>query len=375
MSIGPEIGSVQNFGLNLLTNRNLPDWEKMEAFDWLQAMKECLQDAIWHAEGNVYIHTKMVVDALINLPEYQGFSEVEQQILVYSAIFHDVAKPLCTTEDRGRIVSPKHAKIGEKVTQTLLWGSDFSFREAVCSLVSLHGVPLWALEKQSPNGTVISSSLRLKNSWLYALSKADVLGRECEDKAELLEKVEYFKELCEENNCFSTPYSFENEHSKFQFFHKEDKYPSVLFDDTKFTVYMMSGLPGSGKDTYIRSHFADLPVISLDDLREEFEVAHGDSYMQGKIVAMAYEQAKVYARRAQSFVWNSTNLTKMLRNRLTQAMLPYHAKIEIIYLETDFEANVLRRKGEIPAKEMLKMQKMLDLPMPNEAYKVIYMRN
>ena len=366
---------MQNSALNILNYEGLPDWENMQHFDWVQALKDCPQDKIWHAEGDVYIHTKRVAEALFSLPEFALFSKIEQKMLIYAAVFHDVAKPLCTFEEKGRIVSPKHAKIGEKVARTLLWEADFPFREAVCSLVRLHGVPLWALEKKAPNSVVISASFRLKNSWLYALSKADVLGRDCEDKADLLERVEYFKELCLENGCFENTYSFENEHSRFHFFQKEENYPATLFDDTTFKVILMSGLPGSGKDTYIRQYLKDLPVISLDDLREEHDIAHGDTYMQSQIVAIAYEKAKEYARKKQSFVWNSTNLSAMLRNRLIRSLLPYSPRFEIVYIETSFAQNVQRRKGEIPEKELQKMQKMIDMPMQHEAYQVLYVRN
>lgn len=366
---------MQNFGLNILKSNGLPDWDNIQHFDWVQALKDCPQDAIWHTEGNVYTHTMMVVVALFSLPEYAFFTEIEQKILMYAAVFHDIAKPLCTFEENGRIVSPKHAKIGEKVTRTLLWEADFAFREAVCSLVRLHGTPLWALEKQAPNATVISASLRLKNSWLYALSKADVLGRECEDKAELLERVDYFKELCLENHCYENSYHFENEHSRFHFFQKQENYPTSLFDDTTFRIILLSGLPGSGKDTYIQQNLKDLPIVSLDDLRIEHDVKHGDTYMQGKMVAMAYEKAKEYCRKKQSFVWNSTNLSKMLRTRLINSVLPYNPRIEIIYVETSFVQNIQRRKGQIPEKEMKKMQKTLDMPMLEEAYNVLYVRN
>lgn len=361
--------------MNILSLDNQPDWEKMEAFSWIDALKNCPQDAIWHAEGDVYTHTKMVVEALLSLPEFALFSEIEQKILLYAAIFHDIAKPLCTFEEKGRIVSPKHAKIGEKVVREMLWEADFPFREAVCSLVRLHGLPLWALEKKNPNAGVISASLRLKNSWLYALSKADVLGRECDDKADLLEKVAYFKELCIENHCYENSYHFENEHSRFHFFQKEENYPAALFDDTRFKIILMSGLPGSGKDTYIQQHLQDLPVVSLDDLREAHDVEHGDTYMQGKMVALAYEKAKEYCRKKQPFVWNTTNLSNMLRNRLIRSLLPYNPRFEIVYIETSFSQNVQRRKGQIPEKHLQKMQKMLDMPMLSEAYQVLYLRN
>ena len=361
--------------MNILNLDSQPDWTIIEGFAWAEAMKTCPQDAIWHAEGDVYTHTKMVAAALQTLPEFSLFSQTEQQILLYAAVFHDVAKPLCTFEENGRIVSPKHAKIGEKVARALLWEADFPFREAVCSLVRLHGTPLWALEKPQPNAVVIGASLRLKNTWLYALSKADVLGRICEDQADLLERVEYFKELCIENNCYESPYLFENEYSRFQFFQKEAEYPASLFDDTAFTIVLMSGLPGSGKDTYIQQHYPDLPVISLDDLREEYDVEHGDSYMQGKIVALAYEKAKAHSRKKQSFVWNTTNLSKMLRNRLVKALSPYNPRFEIVYIETAFAQNVERRKGEIPEKALLKMQKIIEIPTRQEAHQVSYWLN
>ena len=137
----------------------------------------------------------------------------------------------------------------------------------------------------------------------------------------------------------------------------------------------MSGLPGSGKDTYIQQHLQDLPVVSLDDLREEHDVEHGDTYMQGKMVALAYEKAKEYCRKKQSFVWNTTNLSNMLRNRLIRSLLPYNPRFEMVYIETSFSQNVQRRKGQIPEKHLQKMQKMLDMPMLSEAYQVLYLRN
>ena len=36
---------------------------------WARAMTECRQDAEWHAEGDVWIHTRMVVRELERLPE------------------------------------------------------------------------------------------------------------------------------------------------------------------------------------------------------------------------------------------------------------------------------------------------------------------
>ena len=67
------------------------EWEVLyQSFPWIQEMEGVPQDAIYHAEGDVAIHTKMVLEALLALPEFGLLSEQEQAILVAAALLHDV---------------------------------------------------------------------------------------------------------------------------------------------------------------------------------------------------------------------------------------------------------------------------------------------
>ena len=94
---------------------------------------------------------------------------------------------------------------------------------------------------------------------------------------------------------------------------------------------MLSGLPASGKDHYIHTHFdADTPVISLDDIREELDISPTEN--QGRVVQMAKEQSKEYCRQKQSFVWNATNISRNMRSTLINTWLPYHPKIHLIFV-------------------------------------------
>ena len=72
------------------------------------------QDPEWHAEGDVFTHTKMVCEALLQLPEFQVLDEQEQHILFAAAMLHDVEKRSTTKREiengKERIVSPHHAK-------------------------------------------------------------------------------------------------------------------------------------------------------------------------------------------------------------------------------------------------------------------------
>ena len=99
---------------------NMPiNWSALEAqFDWFRDMQGVPQDAIWHAEGDVFTHTKMVVEAMLNLPEFQELDEQEKHILFASAMFHDIEKRSTTTTEiidgKERIVSRRFAEHGAR---------------------------------------------------------------------------------------------------------------------------------------------------------------------------------------------------------------------------------------------------------------------
>lgn len=118
----------------------------------------------------------------------------------------------------------------------------------------------------------------------------------------------------------------------------------ALYDDTWGEVILMCGLPGTGKDAWIRAHHPDLPVVSLDDLRQELETEPTDN--QGRVVQAARERAKALLREKRPFVWNATSLTS-LRAQQIDLFEQYHARVRVVYLETAWEEN-LRRNGSRP---------------------------
>lgn len=334
-------------------------------------MQQCPQYKEWHAEGDVWIHTNMVVQELLLLPEYQTLdSEYAQAVLALSALLHDIAKPECTeTDANGLITAPKHAVVGEHIVRRLLWDIPLGTRENICALVRLHGLPLWALNKGNPNAAVIAASFRTDNRLLYALAKADVLGRISQHRNEYLDRCEYFKELCIENHCWEQPYPFVNPHSRFKFFFKNDEYPSEWFDDTEFEITILSGIPGSGKDTYAQK--IGLPMISLDQIRQELKIDATDRDGQGRVANEAYERARELCRRKKSFVWNSTNLTNELRSKIIGTLSVYNPFYRIVYLHTSWDNTLQRRSEYIPLAALEKMQRILEMPLLTEAHELL----
>jgi hypothetical protein len=59
-----------------------PNWPLLETLPWVADMRVCMQDPEWHGEGDVLTHTKMVLAALMQLPEYQLLNSELQEIII-----------------------------------------------------------------------------------------------------------------------------------------------------------------------------------------------------------------------------------------------------------------------------------------------------
>ncbi len=351
------------------------DPSQLAHFDWVQAMKACAQNPEYHAEGDVWTHTLMVLDALYALPKYQSLSSYEKQILVAATLLHDVAKPLCVVIENGQITTPRHAVVGEHVAREILWDCDLVFREQVCALVRLHGLPVWGLEKSDPVRAAILASWRIRNELTYILAKADVLGRIAPTQSEMHYRVDMYRELCLENDCFVQDRPWYNAHSRYRYFWSDETYPTEQFDNTRFEVIILAGIAGSGKDTFYQKHYAHLPLLSLDEIRKELKIKPEDRDGQGKVAQTAYERAKEYCRRKQSFVWNSTNLSADLRARLIRTLAVYEPFFRICYLETTQKAVFQRRSDTIHRDVLARMIRQLEIPLVGEAQEVRWIKD
>ena len=75
-----------------------------QQFDWARNMNEVPQDKLYHAEGNVAVHTWKVIEELQQLPAYSDLGGQDKEILWTAALLHDVEKRSATVvESDGRI--------------------------------------------------------------------------------------------------------------------------------------------------------------------------------------------------------------------------------------------------------------------------------
>jgi putative nucleotidyltransferase with HDIG domain len=357
------------------------DWAYLETrFDWIKRMTDVPQDAIYHAEGNVAIHTKMVLKALTEQPAYQQLSAQEQEILWAAALLHDVEKYSTTViEPDGRITSNGHARKGAMTARQILYReipTSFTIREQVVGLVRYHGLPLWVFEKPDPAKALIMASMEVNTQWLALLARADVLGRICNDQDEMLYRIDCFEAFCREQNCWGVTHSFATDEAKMYYMQHEDAYPDyVPFEQPLAEVILMSGLPGAGKNTCIQKYYPDLPVVSLDDIRVAQGISPTDKSGNGMVIQEAKEQARVFLRKQKSFIWNATDITRQMRLQLIELFTTYKAAVKIIYVEVPY-AELLKqnrsREASIPDAVLERLIDKLEIPVLWEAHEVVY---
>ncbi len=359
-----------------------PDWQ----VDWtaiddalpaVRVLRGCPQNPRYHAEGDVWIHTRMVCEALAALPAFRALPEADRDVVFWGAILHDVGKPACTRHrSDGRITSHGHASRGARMARALLWqgGMPFDAREQIVHLVRDHGLPLWAIDRADARRVIVLASQVTRCDHLALLAEADVRGRHAGDLASLLERVEIFEALCREYRCWSEPRAFASPHARFLYARRQ--WPHIDFaphEDPRSDVVLTSGLPAAGKDHWLREHLADRPIISLDAIRDELGIDATDN--QGRVIQEARRRAREHLRRGAPFAWNATNLSHRLRDACVGLFADYQAQTRIVYVEVSRErlhAQNRSRPDRVPDRVLERLLRRWEVPEPFEGHRVEY---
>jgi predicted kinase len=123
----------------------------------------------------------------------------------------------------------------------------------------------------------------------------------------------------------------------------------------------------------VRANTDGREVIALDDIRRELEVDPADD--QSAVVAAAYDRAKGLLRRGESFAGYATNVSRVLRGKVTDLCLAYRARVRVVYLEPPvprIRARNTGREKRVPERVWERLFDKLDVPTPAEAHAVEY---
>lgn len=339
----------------------------------LEKMIETEQDPEWHSEGNVFIHTQMVIDEVYHLFDQYSFSNSDKFILIMSAIFHDIGK--FHTSKWSDLPTGRHLTARNHEYEGLSYlfyrfleedMTDYE-RNAILELVGYHQKPKLLIVKNKTD--LWSFKLLTENIagyLFYYFEVADMKGRICKDKETQLNYLEEFKMFCEEYDCFHTKSNINEELKNLfisNFNEKDEKALSFLIGKAKKQLndneiidpitlyskyfeqknnhgvfYLMCGISGSGKTTTvekIKSETTISAVIELDELRKQYkQKSNNRKEIDGKVRQDAKELIKRHLANKDNIIFDACNHRKDFRDILFSLAEEYFAKTVLVFVET-----------------------------------------
>lgn len=349
------------------------NWDKIEQIAEFKKLKKCEQNPKWHSEGNAWIHTKLVCEAAVNICRERHWENEEGYVslLLTSALFHDIGKGVTTHQGKdGRWHAYEHEFEGEKITRYLLWDEGYRFRESICSLVRCHMLPLQIYDSKDFYGKFIelSNTLNFDASMfiLLLLKKCDILGSYQEDelgkKSDLI-KIESLEKIARRMDCLY--------HAFPVFYRTEFKDYIDNINKKSARVYVMIGIPGSGKSTYAEelAKSNDFVIISRDAIRAELGFCkEGEKVVLNKhneeIVTKNFNEKVLDAvEHGKTVIIDNLNTKKKYRDGYKTLLSNYYVDWCYCYIEApSLVESMTRRDGQI-SREIFK-QMIMDFEFP-----------
>ena len=157
-----------------------------QIFPEIQSLIDVPQDPEWHPEGDVFVHTQLVIDRARELVD--DLSYPRKVTVMLAALAHDFGKPATTEFIDGRLRSRGHEEAGVAPTESFLSRINihtidgYNVREQVIALVREHLKPGEFYKKRDEVGEGAFRRLarRCEPDLLYRVAKADSLGRNAE---------------------------------------------------------------------------------------------------------------------------------------------------------------------------------------------------
>lgn len=141
----------------------------------LDILSTCDQSPKWHAEGDVWIHTLLVLDESAKIRDTVD----DPLVFMLSCLLHDVGKTETTKVINGKITSRGHEEAGVPIAERFLRGLTTSqtLIDKVLPMVEHHLKPVLFHKDGASNKAIRKLALKCDIPFLCKVSIVDKLGR------------------------------------------------------------------------------------------------------------------------------------------------------------------------------------------------------
>lgn len=340
-----------------------PLWDKI----WeLQPFKACIgvqQNKEWHRETvDEHIHS-VTLNMMGLIRQSNPIANRKKLMLMTAALCHDLGKATTTYFDTElqQYKCKNHGLVGERITRQLLFDEpDIELREAVCWIVRYHMTLHRAKDVKDDEQALIEVLSKLRHmpkgvdfNDMIAMYVCDCMGS---------------KNVPNDNGEYMNDFRLADEWHRLY-----DNLERDGIEKSDFTAYLMVGVAGSGKSTWILENIPNVKVLSRDIIREELgmskpgEKFKGTRAQEDKVTEVFNKQMLECAKNHHDFVIDNMNLVEKWRRDYHNMLKDYRVNWHYVYVEAPtLETNMERRKGQIADTEITKMLNRLDFPRPYE---------
>lgn len=232
-------------------------WSEFQESDhqYIQWMKDTIEDSPYHREDNVFVHTQMVVSEYIKFVDVQGLQwKYEDLQGAVACVFHDVGKPDSEEEE----YSEKYDKVirrykGHEIISAGYWmdfwcNNEFNIRSLIDDINAFYNV--WVLVAYHLPYQLGDKNLSIFKTHVQYFGIEHVLGNvllaDCHGRVQDQRRKEI-------QNCYDWIDFFGNVNT-------------IDLNDNDSEMQVLIGVPASGKSYYATNK--DAMVFSYDGVRE-----------------------------------------------------------------------------------------------------------
>ena len=333
-------------------------------------MSTCHHSLRWHMEGSIANHTSLVYDEMrkrikdVQREDYDEWS----LIMLSAALFHDIGK-ISTTyfdDEQGDWCCKSHGKAGEKLFRKVFFEERLDLREKVAYLIRYHMLLHHTLQKGKV--TKEKELIQLMNG-LMPIDDMLIL-HECDCRGSINEENS-------DDNIKKHIADIQNEVNKLKLKGKDNLWKNVT--DKTAKMYVMIGIPGSGKSTYAEAlkGSSSIRIVSRDTVRIEMgmcgygEKCIGTPKQEDEVTKLMKEKIQDYASNGFSFIIDNTSLKRKYRKEYFDYVKKYDIVPIYVYVEApSLEENFRRRDGEIDSSTIQRMWDGFEFPNRSECYEM-----